>query len=220
MSIPVIFPSLADNHSLKTTIKQLDAHCQGYHIDAMDGVFVPQKTWEPAAINTIEQETLRQLWVHLMVADTKKWLDELTIQASSIVTIHLESNKDIRKTILRIKNKYWLPSMAINPKTNLDVVFPFLADVHQVLLMSVEPGFSGQEFLNDTISKLDTLIGYRQTSGLTFKIAMDGGINKKNIGMLAAKGVDHFGVSSGIFREPDPATALRELQEIVTRATK
>ncbi len=186
---PLIFPSLSDTDTiaLQQTINHLDPLCTGYHIDAMDGQFVAKKMWEPAAINALEQITLRTLWVHLMVIDPKSWLEKLTIEPSSIVTIHLESDSKTRKTIFDIKEKNWLPSIAINPKTNVNEVFPFLADVHQVLLMSVQPGFSGQEFLPDTISKLDTLVGFRQTSGLTFKIAMDGGINKKNIGIEISK---------------------------------
>jgi len=184
----------------------------------MDGEFVINKAWDPAAINSIEkieQKTLQTLWVHLMVTDPKNWLEKLTIDSSSIVTIHLESKGGTRETILRIKEKNWLPSLAIKPKTNLSDIFPFLDEVHQVLLMSVEPGSSGQTFIADTIHKLGTLVGYRQTSGLDFKIGMDGGINKENIGMLADRGVDHFGISSGIFGQADPVAALQELNRII-----
>jgi ribulose-phosphate 3-epimerase len=219
----LIFPSLAntDKNTLQHTINQLDDLCTGYHIDVMDGEFVPHKKWDiPAAINEIENlehKTLHTLWIHLMVTDPAPWIEKLTIEPFSIITFHTESKAKIKKTINDIKEKKWLPSLAINPKTDIGVVFPFLADLHQVLLMSVEPGFSGQEFLKDTLSKLDRLVGFRQTSGLDFKIAMDGGIDEKNIGMLAERGVNHFGIGSGIFDTQNPVKALKELNTIVSK---
>ena len=216
MHKPLIFPSLsAHDPKLKKIIKELNPLCQGYHLDVMDGEFVPQKAWDAAAINAIEKETLHQLWIHLMVSDPYPWLEKLTVQGFSIISIHIESTKEIQKSILYMKKKKWLPSIAVSPKTNLDEVFPFLDEANQVLLMSVQPGFSGQEFLPETIERLGKLVGYRETSGLNFKIGIDGGINKENIGLLAERGVDTFGVSSAIFDEPDPVKALQELQKIV-----
>lgn len=213
-----IYPSLyaADLLNIQKEIKQLDPYCEGYHIDVMDNQFVPNLTWGPRVINSISSATERTLWVHLMVANPRDWLDTLMLPPFSILTIHLESStKDIRNIIKHIKEKKWLPSIAIKPKTSVKDVFPLLDDIHQVLIMSVEPGFSGQQFLPNTLKKIGSLVGFRQTSGIDFKIGMDGGIGKDNIALLAEKGVDDLAVGSAIFEQSDPIEALQQLKTII-----
>jgi len=213
-----IYPSLmaADLMNLQSEINRLDNYCAGYHIDIMDGQFVPNITFGSATANSIAQSTYKKTWVQLLVERPEDWLDKLFLPAGSIVSFHIESEGEKIKTINRIKEKNWEPSIAISPKTNVDETFTYLNLISQVLVMSVTPGFSGQPFLPDMTSKVDRLVGYRETSGLEFRIGMDGGIDKENIVMLKDHGVDDFVVGSGIFDNDDPVAALKELDSLIS----
>ena len=213
-----IYPSLmgANLTNIQEELIKLDPYCQGYHLDVMDGQFVPNTTFESSFVNQIAKSTYKRIWVQLLVEDPQAWLDKLFLPVESIVTFHIESKGEIIKTIDLIKKKNWAPSIAVNPKTNVDEIFTYLDMVSQALIMSVTPGFAGQEFLSSVTSKVDQLVGYRQTSGLKFDIAMDGGIDKNNIVMLKDHGVDDFAISSGIFKNDNPVEALKELHKLIS----
>ncbi len=196
-----IFPSLisADLLNLQQEIEQMNQYCVGYHLDIMDNHFAPNLIFGPDIVNSICRVTRRQLWAHLMVEKPDELIEKLLLPPGSILSFHFEATSRDEILINRLKEKKWQPSIAINPKTNVEDIFPLLRNVGQVLLMSVEPGFSGQEFLPSIMEKIDPLIGYRQTAGLNFTIGIDGGINQNNIQELAEKGIDDFAVGAAIF---------------------
>lgn len=196
-----IYPSLlaADQNKLETVIKQLDPLVPGFHVDVIDNKFAPNHGLEIQTINTISKLSIKQLWVHIMAQEPETYLEKLTIAPDSIVTFHLESHKHASRMIEKIQAKRWLAGIAIKPKTGINEVFPFLSKIQQVLVMSVEPGFAGQPFLPETLAKVDPLVGERSTAGLSFKIAMDGGIGMNNIVEIIAKGVDQLAVGSELF---------------------
>lgn len=196
-----IYPSLlaADQQHLDKAVRQLEPVCPGFHIDIMDNTFVHNAGISIEKANSIAKLTYRQIWVHLMVEDPESYLGQLHLPPDSILTFHIESHKHSTNLIKKILEKKWLPSMAINPKTGIDEIFPFAPSLHQILIMSVEPGFGGQPFLEDTLSKVGPLVGFRTTARLNFKIAMDGGITLKNITDVANKGVDQLAVGSQLF---------------------
>lgn len=211
-----LYPSLiaADPLNLGATLKNLDSCVDGYHIDVMDDHFVPNLTWGPAMVNAIAAATDRQIWVHLMVDNPAAWPDRLELPARSIVTIHFESTKEIKTVLQRIKEKNWLAGLAISPKTAPQETFELLPSVDQLLIMSVEPGFSGQQFMQETTNKIKPLLDFRTAHALKFSLAMDGGITKKNIAELAAGGVDTFAVASAVFAHNDLVAAIVELKNI------
>jgi len=208
-----IFPSLmaGDLLNMQKEIEILDPYCDGYHIDIMDDHFVPNITWGIDFIDAVNRATSKPLWVQLMVEDTTRWVDKIFLNANSILSIHIESSKEIRSLIDAIKKKNIIPSVAINPKTPVARIFPLLDVLHHVLIMSVEPGFSGQPFLPDVVKKVDSLVSFCDNGGIKCAIGMDGGIKENNIGMLAQKGVEDFVVGSGVFNNSDPVGALKEL---------
>ena len=208
-----IFPSLisADILNLEYEIKKLEQHCDGFHIDIMDWHFVPNLTWGPMFINAIAQKTTKPLFVHLMIEKSFEFLDLLALRNGDTLSFHIEESPDIKKMIKSIKEKKWLANIAIKPKTPLKEVFQFTTMVDSILLMSVEPGFSGQHFLESSLNRLIELANYRKEKNLSFEIAMDGGINKKNIEKLANYGVSNVAIASGIFENKDPLNALKEL---------
>ncbi len=208
-----IYPSLlaADQGKLDQYIKELSPLCPGFHIDIMDHKFVPNTGISVEKANHIAKIGSPQMWVHLMVEDPESYLNQLQLLPGSIVTFHLESHKQTSKLIKDILEKKWLPGIAIKPKTGVNEVFPFLAELHQVLIMSVEPGFSGQLFLEETLAKVSPLLGFRSTSQSNFKIAMDGGIGIHNIKKVAEKGVDQAAVGSDIFDHKVSVTQAYQL---------
>jgi len=211
-----IFPSLisSDLLNLQKEIEILDSHCHGYHIDVMDDHFVPNLTWGTQFVEAIDKATAKPLWVHLMVDDPRRWVKILSLNANSIISFHIESSKETRTILDLIKKKNIVPSIAINPKTPIETIFPFLDILPHVLVMSVEPGFSGQSFLPEVVQKVDLLRGYCQSRGFKCKIGMDGGIGKENISMLCKKGVEHFGIGSAIFEEKDRVGAINNLYKV------
>jgi ribulose-phosphate 3-epimerase len=193
-----IYPSLiaADLLNLSRSIDRLSSHAAGWHLDVMDNHFVPNLTWGAQFINAIAAYSKLPIWIHLMIEEPAAFVQ--TIYASHtnvILTFHIETKDNITTILDGIKKKKWQASIAINPKTDVASCFSILDRVSQVLLMSVEPGHSGQ------ISRRN----------LTTTIAMDGGIDRNNIAQLYQRGIGQFGIASGIFSWPDPLHELIHL---------
>lgn len=210
-----IFPSLisSDLLNIRHTLQRLDAHCDGYHLDVMDDHFVPNLTWGPAFINAIALATRRPLQVHLMVDTPEKWIDRLILSGKDSFVFHIEALRevgDVAKLLKEIKKKEVKAGVALNPKTPVEHVIDVLPLVDELLIMSVEPGFSGQKFI-DVTEKVSILCALQKKLNVDFEICMDGGIGADNIGMLAKKGVDLVGIASAIFSEDDPVEALKNL---------
>ena len=182
----------------------------------MDNAFVPNTGISVEKTNTIAEITYRQLWVHLMVEEPESYLNQLQLPPDSILTFHIESHKHASRLINKILEKKWLPGIAINPKTGVNEIFPLFWTLYtQVLIMGVEPGFSGQPFLKETMDKIAPLLGYRDTKHANFKIAMDGGVGLKNLKELVEKGVDQLAIGSALFdHKAGPLKAYELLSEI------
>jgi len=215
-----IYPSLisSDLLNLEKSIKSLDDHCDGYHLDVMDGHFVPNLTWGPAFIKRIIATTKLPVDVHLMVENPYWWVDKFELRENDEFVFHYESLVDKDKILLLIellKKKNWKIGIAINPKTDIEKIIPFLPLLDQVLLMSVEPGFSGQKFISSVAQKVTELMKIKKSKNYIFKICMDGGIGKDNIKMISDLGVEQCGVASSIFGEGNPVENLRNLYNLV-----
>ena len=212
-----IYPSIisADHLHIKQEIDRLEPYCAGFHVDVMDNHFVPNLTSGIPLIDALCRGVSKQLWIHLMVDDVRPWIEKLFLPAGSIVSFHIESKGGALDPIKMITEKNWLPSIAINPKTPLGNILPFVDQVYQVLIMSVEPGFSGQEFIKSSLDKVNTLAGYRQTADLSFRIGIDGGIKKTNLKEVHQHGVQDFAIASGIFKESDPVKTLQEMNKMI-----
>jgi len=211
-----IYPSLiaADPLCLKNEIQLLTPYCAGFHLDIMDNHFVPNITWGPYTVNAIAQLG-KPVWIHLMIEKPDLFYEKLLLISGSLVSFHIESNIDIFKFIKIIKEKKHKASIAISPKTPISEAVPFLNDIDQVLVMSVEPGFSGQPFLKASLDRVSELVLYRQKYNATFRIGIDGGIDETNIELVVKKGVDDCAIGSGIFQQSDYVAALQRLQGLV-----
>ena len=210
-----IFPSLisADLLNLKKEIAILEPYVAGYHLDVMDFHFVPNLTWGPAFVNAIRTATQKTLFIHLMVEYPENYFDRLHIHEGDIVAVHYESPSDysIEELFRQISLRGWVPSIAINPQTPLDPVFFLKDSLKNVLLMSVEPGFSGQTFIPQVVDKLKALATWRHQHELSFTISMDGGIDQSNCKNLINFGVDQLAIASAIFSHSDRILAIQNI---------
>lgn len=203
----------ADQLRLGDEVALLDPHCFGFHLDIMDGHFVPNITFGPTVANAVDRASVHPSWVHLMVDNPSLCIDALQLKPHSIVSFHLETNVDHEMVIYNIKEKNYRPSLAINPKTPPEKLFDFLNRmVDHVLIMSVEPGFSGQKFLPAVLHKVAVLHDFRRKHGLPFTIGLDGGITAALIPSIKQHCVDQIAVSSAIFTEKDRLAALERLR--------
>lgn len=208
-----IWPSLisADLLNLQATLNTLDNHCHGYHLDIMDNHFVPNLTWGTQFMNAIAQNTKKPLWIHLMIENEANFLDRLDVPEKSYISCHVETKSNLHELIALIKDRKWRPSIAINPSTPIEHTFDYLKDIDQLLLMTVNPGFSGQQFMPEVLNKVAPLQNEIRQRSYNIRLAMDGGINRDNISQIAQLGIEQFGIASGIFSYPDPVKELHAL---------
>jgi ribulose-phosphate 3-epimerase len=213
-----IYPSLISSNllTLKDTITTLEPYCDGFHIDVMDNHFVPNLTWGPIFVNQIAQCSIKPLAIHFMTDKTPDLIKQLTLKKESIISFHIEANA-IQEILGLITLKKLRSSLALKPNTPLETIFPYVHTIDQILLMSVEPGFSGQQFLPQSIQKLKHLHEYKKNNNLFFEIAMDGGINADNIHKLAQLGCSVFYIASALFNAQDPLEQLKRLYSIASQ---
>lgn len=181
MLISVSF--LSAKNDVKQCINKLSKTSVDYlHLDIMDGQFVSNKTWNVNEMKYLLEDTTKPLDIHLMVCDVYKYIDDFKILNPSYITIHYEINEDLVKVIDYIHANGIKAGISIKPSTNIEELNPYLGIVDLVLIMSVEPGYGGQSFIETTIDKIKVL---KQKQG-KYLISVDGGINDKTIELIDA----------------------------------
>lgn len=174
--ISASFLSIKDN--IKENIKKLDnTSIDMLHVDIMDGIFVPNKTWNINEVNELLIDTKKKKDVHLMVNDVKKYIDDFKIIKPEYITFHYEAIDNIFDTIRYIKSLKTKVGLSIKPNTNIEDIKPYLKYLDLVLVMSVEPGKGGQKFIESSIDKIDYLYNERINNNYRYLIEVDGGIN-------------------------------------------
>ena len=174
--ISASFLSIKDN--IKENIKKLDnTSIDMLHVDIMDGIFVPNKTWNINEVNELLIDTKKKKDVHLMVNDVKKYIDDFKIIKPEYITFHYEAIDNIFDTIRYIKSLNIKVGLSIKPNTNIEDINPYLKYLDLVLVMSVEPGKGGQKFIESSIDKIDYLYNERINNNYRYLIEVDGGIN-------------------------------------------
>jgi ribulose-phosphate 3-epimerase len=207
-----ITPSIlnADFNNLKHEISRISADSDLIHLDIMDNVFVPNFTFDFDAASKIIQECPIPVDSHLMVAEVDQIAIAYAQAGSASVTFHVEATTDIRSTTRGIRAAGARASLAVKPGTSIDDYQDFLNDVDMVLIMTVEPGFGGQSFMDSMLAKIEEtrkLIGDRP-----IWLQVDGGISMDTIERAANAGADTFVAGSAVFRAEDPAAMIRQLR--------
>ena len=182
------------------------------HLDVMDGHFVPNLTIGPAVIKALRPLTKLPFDVHLMISDPLSYIDAFADAGADYITFHAEADSDIDETIAKIRSRGIKPGIVLKPGTPAEAAFPYLDKVDMVLVMTVEPGFGGQSFMADMMSKAEKLRAEIDRRRLPVLIEADGGITEKNASVVSAAGIDVVVSGTGVFKAADPAAAIKLIQ--------
>jgi ribulose-phosphate 3-epimerase len=185
------------------------------HVDVMDGHFVPNLSFGIPVIAALARRTRLPLDVHLMVANPERLLDEYVGAGAACISIHWEAATHVHRLVAHLRSRGVRAGIALNPATPVAVLEDVLADLDFVLVMSVDPGWSGQAFIPAALAKAAKLRDTIAQRGLAVEIEMDGGIGPANIQTVARNGVTIAVAGSEIYRQPDPAAAIRALRSRV-----
>jgi ribulose-phosphate 3-epimerase len=209
ISASILSANFAD---LEKSIRQVeDGGADWLHIDVMDGHFVPNITVGPLIVEAIRPLTKLTLDVHLMIESPDLYIPQFVNAGADIVTVHTEACPHLNRTVSHIKSLGVKAGVAINPATPLGLLEEILQDADLILLMSVNPGFGGQQFLPSLYRRATTLRNWIEREGLDCTIEADGGIKLDNISNVFGAGVDVIVSGSGIFDTDDPAESVREM---------
>lgn len=211
----MIAPSLlsCDFASMGTEVERVDkAGADLIHLDVMDGHFVPNLTIGPAIIKAVRPFTKLPFDVHLMISDPLSYIDAFADAGADIITFHIEADSDTDKTIEKIKSRNVLPGVVIKPGTPAEAVFPYLDKVYMVLVMTVEPGFGGQSFMEDMMPKVSAIKSEIKKRGLEVLVEVDGGITVQTAPIASKAGADVSVSGTGVFKAADPAQAIKEMK--------
>ncbi|PTK66503.1 ribulose-phosphate 3-epimerase [Staphylococcus borealis] len=201
-----IYPSLlsADFLNLEDEIKALEkAQVDGLHFDVMDGQFVPNISIGLPILDSIRTATQLPIDVHLMIEQPEQYIDTFAEHGADMISVHVESTQHIHRALQMIKNAGKKAGVVINPGTPVEVLLPVLEIVDYVLVMTVNPGFGGQSFIEACASKVKSLRDLRQSLNLNFDIEVDGGINDETIQLCADNGATMFVTGSYFFNQKD-----------------
>jgi len=183
------------------------------HVDVMDGHFVPNITIGPPVVKSIRKATRLPLDVHLMIEDADRYVDAFADAGASWVSLHVEAVPHLERTVSHLRERGVLPGVALNPATPLSAIEEILPELHHVLVMSVNPGFSGQRFIPSSLDKVRRLRAQVQARGLSTLIEVDGGVDASNIRELGQAGAEAVVAGNAVYGGGDPEGATRRLIE-------
>ena len=213
----IIAPSIlsADFSKLGDEVNEvLSAGADWIHFDVMDNHFVPNLTVGPMVCESLRKSGVNcPIDVHLMVDPVDNLIKMFADAGATSITFHPEASKNIEKSIQLIKDLGCKPGLVLNPDISLNVLKPYLEELYMVLLMSVFPGFGGQEFIPETISKISNLRKIIDEKQIDIRLEVDGGIQESNIFDIASAGADTFVAGSAIFNKPSYVDAIQNLKD-------
>jgi len=173
------------------------------HVDVMDGHFVPNLTFGPKMVADLHKATRLPLDVHLMIERPEDWIDRYVDAGAAYVVVHIEAVRDARSALTRIRQRGAKAGLTLRPKTPVDTVMPYLADVDLVLVMSVEPGFGGQKFIESSLDKVRAFRKGLDDRKLPAELEVDGGIKLENARRVAEAGATVLVAGSAVFEDPE-----------------
>ncbi len=209
-------PSLlaADFSKLNEEVKKVKS-ADYLHLDVMDGHFVPNITFGPKLISDLRKESDLKFDTHLMIDNPEKYIEDFAEAGSDLITVHEESSRHLHRLIQKIKKTGAKAGVALNPATPIDNLEYVISDLDLILIMSVNPGFGGQSFIPQILVKIERLATVVEKKGLDLKIAVDGGINEKNIQEVVRAGADIIVAGSAIFKSKDPEKSIEKMKTII-----
>jgi ribulose-phosphate 3-epimerase len=184
-----------------------------FHLDVMDGHFVPNLTFGPMLVRAVRKLTSLTLDTHLMIENPDKYIGEFADAGSDVITIHVEASSDPRRDLEAIERKGKKKGVTLNPDTPIERVADFLGEIDLLLVMSVFPGFAGQSFIPEVLAKIEEARRIREKKGLDFLIEIDGGIAPSTSAIAKRAGAEILVAGSAVFKSPDYAEAIRAIRD-------
>jgi len=212
---PLIAPSLlaADFGNLQRDIEMVNgSEADWFHLDIMDGVFVPNISYGMPVMDAMRKHATKPLDVHLMIVDPDRYITTFRDLGAAVLTVHYEACTHLHRTVQAIQQAGMKAGVALNPHTSVDVLEDVIADLDLVLVMSVNPGFGGQKFIDRTYSKLRRLREMMASAGAHCLVEVDGGVGLSNARMLADAGADVLVAGNAVFSAADPLATIRALK--------
>lgn len=213
----LIAPSMlaSDFSNLESEIKMInESEADWLHLDIMDGEFVPNISFGIPVIKSISQHTNKPLDVHLMIQKPERYITDFKNAGANIITVHFEACTHLHRTINVIKKEGMKAGVAINPHTSPNVLSDILIDLDLVCVMSVNPGFGGQSFIENTYKKITILSNLKKEHRSKALIQVDGGVNTKNAKQLIESGANILVAGSSVFKSKDPSQTIKELKKL------